>query len=421
MAITINTDFQDYSPTYNRVEADIISSSVAGKVNFQYVVDVVTTIHGTQRFLIPPRPNNNHGIIKVGRYLAGFIIEQIAPYDSTGSFTQGLTEMIIEYHCEYYEGWDVAGAFIVDPNALGAVVGKTAYVWDAAFPEHRWITRMNNITPFTPWVMNTTNGATTQFLTNYKTPKVDLTDLGWSYLLTDTVTDIDYVEVKTYDSAGALIQTAQSANVSNGLTIGKIKSVATSPQSLNNIAPALLAGSQQIITSSVATYTVQIFESTPTAVSELLTFTIGECTRYEKYRLHFLNELGGFDSFNFLARSQQKSTVKRTSYTKAQDVITAGGLTYSHEDLGSMDYYVRSTDKIKLRSEFLTGEENTWLKELIESPNVLWETTDTDGNVVFFSVKVTSNNWTRKEILLDKTFILELDIEVSMQNTRQRR
>ena len=86
-----------------------------------------------------------------------------------------------------------------------------------------------------------------------------------------------------------------------------------------------------------------------------------------------------------------------------------------------MDYYVRSTDKIKLRSEFLTGEENTWLKELIESPNVLWETTDTDGNVVFFSVKVTSNNWTRKEILLDKTFILELDIEVSLQNTRQRR
>jgi len=331
--------------------------------------------------------------------------------------------MILEFHCEYYEGWNVAGVFTVDPNTLGALVGKTSYVWDASFPEHRWITRINDPKPFVPWIMNVANGDTTQFLTNYKTPTVDLTDLGWSYLLTDTVTEIDYIQIKTYNAAGGLIQTVESVDVSSGLVIGQIKSVATSPQSLNNIAPALQAGAQPIITSTVASYTVQIFNNvgTPAAVSEVLTFTIGDCTRYEKYRLHFLNELGGFDSFNFIARSQKTSTAKRKSYTKAENVIVTAGLTYSHEDLGSMDYYVRSTDKIKLRSEFLTDEENTWLKELIDSPNVLWETTDTDGNVVFFSVKVTSNNWTRKEILLDKTFTLELDIEVSLQNTRQRR
>jgi len=241
--------------------------------------------------------------------------------------------------------------------------------------------------------------------------------------LTSNPAEIDYIQIKTYDSDGVLIQTAESKDVSSTATAGFIKSVSTSPQSLNNISPALQAGAQPIITSSVATYTVQIFDdvAAPTAVSEILTFTIEEDCRYETYRLHFLNELGGFDSYNFRARSQRSRSTKRKSYTRANTVIASGGITYSHEDIGSLDYYVRSKEKIKLKSDFLTDSENEWLKELIDSTNILWETTDTNGAVLFYPVKGLTNVWTEQVNTIDNLFQLTFDVELSLENTRQRR
>ena len=414
--ITIKQDVGTYSPVYNKLEVSCESTN-KNATDFKYIFEIVTTLHGTFTYYVTPEPTLSHGSLEFSRVLQGFIIEKINAYGSTAPFTQGLDEMIIEYHIEYGEQF-LDGGVITDYKDL--TTGTTKYTWDASFIEHEWITQRNESFPFYTWVMNTAGGSNNEFLTNYKTPKVGITDLGWTYLMTDTVSDVDYLEVKTYDSAGALIQTVTANDGSSTLVPGRIKAVATSPQSLNNIA-VLASGAQPVITSSVDYYTVQIFEGTPTAISELLTFTIEDCTRYEKYRLHFLNELGGFDSFNFTLRNQKSSRAKRKSYTRAETVITSTGIDYSHENIGSLDYYVRSGDKIKLRSDYLTDAENTWLKELIESPNVLWETTDTLGVTVFYPVKVMSNNWTGKKQSIDKLFNLEIDVELALENTRQRR
>ena len=323
---------------------------------------------------------------------------------------------IIEYHIEYGEQYAVAGV-ITDFKDL--TTGSTKYAWCGSFKENQWITEINKTTPFGSYIMDLLGGNKNQFLTNYKTPKVKLTDLGWTWLMTDNVNDIDYVEIKTYDSAGALINTFTAADLSSTLTPGKVKSVATSPQSLNNINP-LLTGVQPVITSAVDYYTIQIFESTPTAISEILTFTIQEDCRYETFRLHFLNELGGFDSYNFLGRNQRSASSKRKFYTRAETVINSTGITYSHENIGSLDYYVRTNEKIKLKSEYLTNTESDWLQELVNSPNVLLEVGESE-DVRFYPVRVTTNGWTEKITEIDKLFKLEIDVELALQNTRQRR
>ena len=421
--LTIKRGQPDYAPVYNILECCVYESTGAKRLNtnFAYIIDIVTTSYGTERFKVSPDPVLEYGTQDFGRFLQGFIAEKIAPYDSTASFTQGLEPMILEYHIEYYNAWDVAGVFTVDPDGNGALVGKTTYAWAGAFGSHDWVTQMNQGTPFNGWVMNTANGSDTSFLTNYKTPKVRLTDLGWTWLLTSAVSDVDYLEVKTYDEDDNLIQTATANDLSSIAVVGKVKSVATSPQSLNNIV-LLASGSQPLITSSIAYYTVQIFESTPTAISELLTFTLQTACRYTVYRLHFLNELGGFDSFNFMARSQKSRKTKRLSYTKSETVVDAtDGITYSHEDIGSMDYHSHSKDLIKLKSEYLTDTEYLWLRELIDSPNILWETTDSTGTTVFYPVKMLTNNWEQKENTIDNLFQLEVNVQVSLENTRQRR
>jgi len=416
MAITIKQDVTTYMPVYNKLEV-MADSTNTGQTDFKYIFEIVTALYGTFTYYVTPEPTLDYGIQEFSRVLQGFITEQINPYDSTAPFTQGLSPMILEYHIEYGEQYDVAGT-ITDFKDL--TTGNTKYCWDASFKEHDWITQRNTLFSFSTWICNTAGGSNNEFLTAYKTPKVKLTDLGWTYLMTDTVADIDYVEYKTYDSTGALIQTATANNGSSSLTPGKVKSVASSPQSINNIA-ALASGAQPVITSSVATYTVQVFEATPTAVTELLTFTLQDDCRYTTYRLHFLNRLGGFDSYNFTARSQKSSTTKRKSYTRAKTVVASGGITYSHENIGSLDYYVRTNEKIKLRSEYLTDEELVWLEELVESPNVLWETTDSEGTTLFYPVKIMTNKWTQKLTEIDKVFQLEIDVELALQNTRQRR
>ena len=85
---------------------------------------------------------------------------------------------------------------------------------------------------YNTYICNITNGASGQFLTDMKTNYVSINNLGWHHILSDTPTDIDYLVVKTYDSAGALIQTATKAiSVAQNLTSSRMYKVATGPES----------------------------------------------------------------------------------------------------------------------------------------------------------------------------------------------
>lgn len=421
--ISIITDIPSNSPVYNRVEFCVKENDAPSLAmpNYHFVFDITTEINGTIRTEVIPRPVTNLGVQNVGQILEGFIKETIAQFNSTDSFVFGAVSPILKFHIEVLSAWDVAGVFTIDPDGVGAVVGGDKYVWGASFEHHDWIEQINDATPFNTWIMNTVNGTSAEFLTTYKTPKVEITDLGWHWTLTDTTADVQILEVKTFDSAGGAIQTVRSVNATSDIpTASRLRTVTTAPQSLNNIAPALLLGAQPIIDSTVATYTVQILDGAFAPASEILNFTIGECTRYDIFRLHFENELGGFDSYNFTLRSLQSSVSQKKKYTRGGDNVNASGLVYNNQDNGTVAYYVKSRDKIKLESDYLTNEENTWLKQLVESPQVYLEFIS-GGVKDFKPVFVGTNNWTDKDITIDKLFRLTLEIDLGHENYRQRR
>ena len=422
--ITIKTTVPDYAPVYNKNEFCVteVGFAPSTKTNYTYVFDIVTETFGTIRTLVLPEPVMKFGIQDVGQILEGYVKEKIMQYNNTSAFVYAQEVPIIKYHMEYLSAWDVAGVFTVDPDAVGAVVGKDNYTWGASFNWHDWVSQMNSGSPFNTWLLNTTNGTAGEFLTSYKTPSVNITDLGWTCLLTDNAPDVDYVEIKTYNAAGGLIQTAQAANITTPTTTGaKMMSVATSPQSLNNVGAALLAGSQPIIDSTTKTYTVQIFKTTGTvAISELLTFTIEECTPYEIFRVHFENYLGGFDSFNFRLRSKRSANNEKLKYNRAGNDVISTGLQYSQEDNGTLAYFVKSQDTIRLESDYLDTTQNQWLKELIESPQVYLEFID-NGVANFKPLFVTNSAWTQDSNELDKQFRLTLQVDLAHENYRQRR
>ena len=426
--IQILTDIPETSPVYNQVQfclKEFDTPSLA-KPNYHFVIDIVTQFDGTFRTEVIPRPapNQNLGFQDVGQILEGLVRETIPAADTTSSFqiTTNLDTAIVKFHIEVLSAWDVAGVFTIDPDGVGAVVGSDKYLWSGSFGFHDWIGQIKDATPFETWIMNTTNGVNAEFLTSYKTPKVSINDLGWHWCLTDTPAEVQVLEVKTYDSSGIIIQTARSLNTTSDiLTFSRLRSVSTSPESLNKIATSLALGTQPIIDSTVATYTVQILDAAFAAVSEVLNFEIDTCTRYEVYRLHFENELGGFDSFNFKLRSLRTTQNQKKKYNRADTNLDPTGIVYRNQDGGTVAYYVKTRDKIKLESDYLTNDENTWLKQLIDSTQVYLEFTDDKGDKDLKPVFVTTSNWTDKEISIDKLFRLTLDIDLGHENYRQRR
>ena len=427
MAITqtILTTPPTHSPVYNKIEVQAKENDLVdlAEPNYTFVIDVETETLGTERFFVKPDPILSYGKKNASGMLEGFIEETIAQYNSSVSFAFGLTRPIIKYRFNIYQGWDVAGVFTVDPDTEGAVSTAWLYAWDGTFNNSDWIDEINDGSPFDTWILNTANGVNGEFLTPWKTPKVSIIDLGWHSLLTDEPANIDYVEIKTYDSVGALIQTVNATNcVASTVTASKFLTLATAPQSLNNIVAGITLGAQPIITSAVDTYTVQVFRVGPTIMSEKLLFTIEEPCRYEVFRLHFLNELGGFDSFTFRDRSQQTNTITKKQYNRTSDNIQTAGLQYLQQDNGKQDYNSKESVAIKLRSDYILDNDKwQWLRELVGSPLVYLEFTASKGTRNFKPVRVTSSNWIDKDVSIDKIFRLELDIALAHENFKQRR
>lgn len=417
MALTLKTQPATYMPAYNPIEYSFTSTNTA-QPNFKYTFKLYIDGVLKDTWRVAPHANNNEGRIDVSRAIAKFIKEDIQPFDTTSMFSYAQETPIQKYRVDAVEYYGTTP--LEDDETI--ITGGDKYAWSGSFEHHDWVNQINEASPFNTWLMNTTNGTSAEFLTTYKSPDVSINDFGWLSCMSDAPTDIDYVEIKTYGASG-LIQTCQVTNPLTMTTVpARIVSVFSAPAALNTYSGAFISGAAPIITSSVTYYTIQIFKTGGTAMSEAITFTIKEPCRYTQYRVHFLNELGGFDAYNFQARSQQSSTTTRKSYNRAKDYFDGtGNIVYDHQRNGNQDYYIKNRDKIKLRSDYLTEAEEDWLKELINSPMVFLEFTDAQGNQNFKPIKVVSNNWVDSEKSIDKLFKLELDVELSNENFRQRR
>lgn len=415
-----------FMPGYNRVEWCVFESDpgTLAQPGYKYVFTLTITGHGSKTYYVSPEPKQNFGIKDFSKYLRQFLIEMIPePTDNEfiNSFYQAPEECILEYELSVVPGWNVSGQFEVNPNEVDPVEVTGLYVWCGSFNEHPWIDQINQGTPFDTWVMNVTNGSDGKFLTSYPNKDLEIDDLAWLYFMTDTPSSIDRMVLKTYDVSDSLLNTIE---VSNVIPFAQPKEfllrLAAGPANLNMIpAGQIISGTQPFIDSSVSYYTIQLEDNSNNVSSELVTITIKQPCRYQTYRIHFLNRLGGFDAYNFTFRSQPTRETKRKSYTKTDYNVDVNGLRYDHKDDGTVDYYVTTRDKIKLRSDYLTQAEHTWLNELVDSPTAFLEFTKLDGTRDFKPIQSKTGKWTEKITDIDKLFQLIIDIDLSLENIRQ--
>ena len=429
MALVLKTDVKEFNPVYNPMNVVIYQTDAVtrAKPDYRYIFDIniIDYISGSTiviRTKVNPDPVQGFGIQDLHSIIENYVKETIPPNDDTSAI-RVTDNAIIKFYVEYGEEYRLTvDDPIVEYNA--ELTGDNKYAWGASFEHHRFIDFFNNDLYQDYLCLATDTG---EFLTNQKTNKVYIDQLGWHWYMTSLPSDVDYMEVITYDSSGVLINTFQIPNnASVVLDQSRLNSVATGPQSLNNITGAFILGAQPVITSTVASYTVQLFKTGAIALSEILYFEIDTECFYETYRIHFENEYGAFDSFNFKADSKVQYNGERKSYITNKNVLTSNGLSYQHVTENKINYYIRNSEVITLQSGLIDKATNDWLKELSFSPRVYLEFLD--GTVIqeetgfrnFKPCIIRSAKWDEKVDEIDKAFNFSIDIELA-DNFRQRR
>ena len=113
--------------------------------------------------------------------------------------------------------------------------------------------------------------------------------------------------------------------------------------------------------------------------SETWTFNIEcICSKNKKFTLVWLNELGGWDYYNFTMRSDKGRKIDKQKFTRhLKSYQGTAGYKYTLGQRGSTTYNVVSNDNYIVRTNWINQPYLDWLSYLYESPEVYWIDEDT--------------------------------------------
>ena len=414
--ISIKTDLKDYSPVYNNMEVSVESIKKFFP-SFRYIFDLyITGVAGFVRFKVDPEPSGAFGIFDFHREIEEHVKAYILTLDPAG-FTGGFTQMedsIVEFQIKYGEEFrlTVNDPIVEYPDDL---IGTTKYAYESSLPYDEWVDF-----DFDDIDLNV-NG---QWLTTNKDlNRIAFDAVGYSGVITSDDTVPEYLEIKTYDSAGLLLGTWRAQNILPSTFQGKMLLIPVGTFNLNQITTGLVLGAQPIIISTVASYTLQVLDAAFASVTGLLTYTIEEECEYPLQRLLFENKFGAFDGFTFNLISRVTNTIQRKSFKfNPTRIDGAGTILHNHADRTNVDYLIKSSKEIVLNADWITEEESIWLQELIESPEIYLDGLTSKGIHQLYSFKgIKTNIYPIKTKKVDKLFNIDIIITFSNENYRQRK
>ena len=398
MAITILANPKTFAPVYNKMEYLIESTNFA-QPNFAYLVDIYINGSGTKtvRLRIPARPSDNKGKVDIHRVLESALTSDVGnPTGDAGTYDASNSSLsyIVEFGEEY-------GTTVVQyPNEETDISRKA---FNASLEKR----------PFINWDVTEyeLDGITKKFLTNMPdNNKVSIDSHGWLYYLDDPA--ITFINVNVFNLNGSPLA---GAKIDVTASSSDIQFVPSSPASLNNIDVAnLLVGAQPIIDSTVGSYEIQA--RGVGSYSETRTFIIEESCKYNTNTLIFQNNLGAFDSFTFYLGDMSMTDIERKDMKVNVDTVVGNDIVYSMNEREKVTYYTKKSETIKLMSDWISEEESNWLLELMSSPEIYLQ----EGNELTAVAKIKATNYTKKKVVRDKLFKIEVELELGYDDYRQR-
>jgi hypothetical protein len=388
MAITIITSPNAFMAAFNQVPYTVSSNNTA-QPNFNFIVDVNQT-SGTAnplaRLKYPVQPSSSQLTFDVGNVLENYVSYD---FNNVVGDVGTNTNSRLKYYVEFRELYDVSGI----PTLTGVLAtnptGQSASIFKFA------ANGIFDFEDFTPTAYNSLDVSGFGYLSNSGTTERINTNeerfLYWFDPLRLVVT-VRYVDSDNTNEDVSISLAAQEHLFS--IKAGKY-------------AQDVMIGAGLNITN---TYKVQLLGVTNNVLATK-TFSLNtECSQYPTVRLHWMNKLGGFDTFNFNKNTINAMDIERKQF-KAPLPIG-----YSKQDRLKTNYNTTINDKISINSDWITEAESTLLEELATSPVIYLERSATE----FIAVNITNTSYEIKTFLTDrKLFNVTFDIEYTYSRYRQ--
>ena len=438
MSITINSEPAEHGAGYNQLVFDITSSSTA-QTNFNFVIDVYVGGVKVNRQLYPKQPASTSLKLDVSPVVKNYLSADFLNASST--LLSANTNSRCAYYVQFGEAYnDASGILNIYPN-LTKSNDKFAYnsVFDfeefepLAFSkiniasgftlqyntnQYKYAGQYKTITYFDPITKlkgSLSNGNNKfAYINGYLTtfPATVVPGMGISgtgipanTFITNVLFDTGLGCVVIEMSNAAISSTISNVTISSRVNTIKVKQY--------NSSGSLLSTNTETITGSLTTFVYNVnpdkingfsLNSNTAYYDVEFLFVVGftevliettrinivpPCTKYGTYRLHWLNQYGGWEAYNFTAVNQKSMEVNRTQYKK---MLPLG---YIDADRLKVNYNTEITDNVLLNSDWITDEQSDWMQGLFESPLIWLERSPTD----FIAVQVTETSYQNQTYL----------------------
>ncbi len=388
MAVTIVSN----PPVDKCINDDIwitASSTNAGTTNFKFVFDVIINSVLAARTKIFPNPNDNYGYYNAAPVVRNYLTNYFEP---TGNsiLVESNNKFAVPYQLQI--GEEVSG-IITTNMASGSYSAINFYypLFTDAFTSGN--------TSVSGSYINALANFRDNFLTerDYRNIKVKHGNRFYvSYYRYEGINEVAYV--RTLDETGTILNTY---NASLSL-VGAFNMFNLSASAINT-----WAGST-IITENTYAYEFYIVSSSGT--SRILRLQ-HYCPKHTAYNVHFLNRVGGYDTFNFSLVNRRVSKYERELYTRSEWQRNGGAMitydAYNKFNETKVPFSVKHNESIKLISDYITQTEYNFLGQLVASSSVYIEVQS-----MYFPIVITTSNHQHKYDAVDKVFNLEIEAEI---------
>lgn len=415
MAITINQSA--FSPALgNNKVLYALNSTNNTQPNFKYIADVyVNNSPNYVRLKKPAHPTNGYAAFDIQGVIQDYFGLDVWVPGSSGVVT--CPNSVVEYDVRWGEEYGPSSGVVTYQN-LNSSLNKYAinasldeFVIDAG--------RNNKLFNYSEYSDTIIKGGTKcNFLTDGNNFHLQETDDFVLDFYQDNTLDTSTITINTYDSGGAIISSYSFTNAQypSNTRVKKRCRVYCGPRNLN--ISSLLAGSQPIIGANVAKYNVYLSDAAYTYTSEPKTFILDRnCTKTGYIRVTFLNQWGGYDSFNCYGGYVENYNYQRSEFKKSNYVWKNLGYNFSSTERAKTQFNNAIDYSIKVYTGWMTEDESQFVENMFRSKDV--RTVDTSRNLCI-PINLKTNTYTKKTHARDGLFQYEFEFTPSFTSNVQK-
>lgn len=353
MAYSLQQSPGEYTPAFNPLtfvtrETD---TAITGAANFRYLCEVLVGGSVVAKLKAPIRYGsaNNEAVFNITEILASYVGTDFTPPSASAIARQ---PRIVEWSARF--GYESGSGVVTETT--GVVNFNNKFSWAACLPIYDYPT-------FLPADYLIASGGTAgaKFLNTLRTRKVQPSELHTLHALFGTDTANKVFEFKAYGPTGSLLDTET-----------KTHTYASTADRLLGVDCTFEDIGFSVGWPDVSYYTVQCWPSGYTGkASETYRFDLyQECSKYDPVTLHFLNTLGGFDSFTFTKRTVERINADKKTYERDPFTYSAGAYSYNLKTGGVANYSTSLTEEWELNTDWITDNEAQLIEQLEFSPVV---------------------------------------------------